>query len=150
MKNVSFAAPANNPSGPRVLFPRNTISTVQSVMKRNLQPNASNATRSSPKEALLIEMNLGIESALPVRIVRNLWQVKGSPHATTSHFVPIALVNCSAKDAQLVANPSQEKVAWEVQNLWLLKLYHGTMTVSSATFANVQWLARDLSRMEST
>jgi len=136
MKNVSFAAPANNPSGPRVLFPRNTISTVQSVMKRNLQPNASNATRSSPKEALLTEMNLGIESALHVRIVRNLWQVKGSPHATTSHFVLIALVNCSAKDAQLVANPSQ---VLEAPGLFHSRAAIGTTTASSAEVARAAW-----------
>jgi len=139
MKNVSFVAPASNPSGPRVLYPRNTISTVQSVMKRNLQLNALNATRSSPKEELHTEMNHGIENALLVRIVRNLWLVKDLPHAMTNHTVQIVLVNSSAKDAQLAANPSQVLVA---PGSFPLRAVTGITTASSAAAARAAWWAR--------
>jgi len=139
MKNVSFVAPANNPSGQRVLYPRNTISTVQSVMKRNLQQNASNATRSSPKEELHTEMNHGIENALLVLIVKNLWLVKGSPHVMTSHTVRIVLVNSSARDARLAANPSQVLVE---QGSFLSRVVIGTMIASSAAAARAAWWAR--------
>jgi len=139
MKNVSFVAPVSNPSGPRVLYPRNTISTVQSVMKRNLQQNASNATRSSPKEELHTEMNHGIENALLVLIVRNLWLVKGSPHVMTNHIVRIVLVNSSAKDAQLAANPSQVLVE---PDSFLSRAVIGTMIASSAAAARAAWWAR--------
>jgi len=139
MKNVSFVAPASNPSGLRVLYPRNTISTVQSVMKRNLQQNASNATRSSPKEELHTEMNHGIENALLVRIVRNLWLVKDSPHVMTNHIVRIVLVNSSARDAQLAANPSQVLVA---PDSFPLRAVIGTMIASSAAAARAAWWAR--------
>jgi len=139
MKNVSFVAPVSNPSGLRVLYPRNTISTVQSVMKRNLQQNASNATRSSPKEELHTEMNHGIENALLVRIVRNRWLVKGSPPAMTNPIVRIVSVNSSAKDAQLAANPSQVLVA---PGSFLLRAAIGTMIASSAAAARAAWWAR--------
>merc|ERR1712126_111171 len=90
---------------------------------------------------------LGTENASPALIVRNLLQARDLPQEMISLIVLTVLVNCSARDAQPAANPSQ---VLEAQDSSPSRVVTGTTTASSAPAARAAWWARASSLMGRT
>merc|ERR1711892_1333463 len=112
--------------------PRSTTSTVQSVMKKSLQPSASSAARSSPREVSPTATTPGTGSASPARTAKSHSRARGSPLVMTNPTVPIALANFFPNVAQPAASPSLELVE---PVSFLSRVATGTTTASSAPSA---------------